>query len=687
MAVTTGFVQRFTWLKGGPTACVWVGSSPSPPELLFIQILPADNASTVAFKRAMVGLLVKAQVNGRELDVGHPDGSAEVTSVATTSCNPNQTPLQLDAIEITQAVQDLAQAVPLIARKRTVVRVYLSNYASAPAIVRGELRLRRGPSDPPLILPSLNTTVLDQAQAGNPSAARTDATRSLNFVLPDSHTGPGPLAISIADVTDVVSGNPIAFGCDCRPSVWFHASPPLRVRIVGFRYTQGMPPVTYTPTNLDFQMLLSWLGRAYPVSQVLSSTGLVDATAPPPFGCGDINAQLAALRALDMSSGGDQRTHYYGLVSDGGFFMRGCAGVPYSTPDPSAVGSGPTGPGTWGWDFDGTYGDWYGGHELGHTYGRLHPGFCGETQDDLLRYPFAHGQLANTDSSFVGFDVGDPVLNLPLTALRGTQWHDVMTYCNYQWLSSYTYQGIRLRLLAEAALPASTGPGAPSPGGGGRPDERYPGPARIEQTAAESAAGETMISVVARVNLTKRQGKIQYVHPVPGASISHVVDESPVSLRVVEQGDRRSPEYPVEVRLNSELSPADDREGLVDAVVPVTGTARAVELLIGGDVVDTFEPARDPPAIRALRAVGTDADGVRMAVESEQPIEQSQSYAVQVSSDGGRSWQTIGVGLREPTFTLDRAHFQEGRDVEVRVIATNGFTSREVRHESLRLSS
>src|SRR5262249_49618665 len=159
------------------------------------------------------------------------------------------------------------------------------------------------------------------------------------------------------------------------------------------------------------------------------------------------------IRALDIGAGTDKRTHYFGLVADGGFFMRGCAaGIP-QTPDPTTVASGPTGPATWGWDFDGSYGDWYTGHELGHTFGRYHPGACGEAHDDPS-YPFTAGQLANADDAFVGFDAGDPAYNLPMTALPGVAWHDVMTYCSYQWLSSYTYQGILTRLLAENNLPA-----------------------------------------------------------------------------------------------------------------------------------------------------------------------------------------------------------------------------------------
>jgi len=685
MAVTTGFVQRLWWFSGVPFACIWVGPTHTSAELFFIQITGADSDASVAAKRAMVNVFAHAQVTGKEVDVAHPDDSAEVTNVATTFCDVDQDPVQLDALEVTQAVQDLSQSVPLIAGKRTVVRLYLSRYSNVGMTVRGQITVRRGPSDPPVTVLSLNTVVLDPAQAGNLPVKRDDATRSLNFLLPYTSTAEGQLSISIASITDAVTGGSITVGCERRPTVWFHASPPLRVRVLGFRYSQGTPPVTHTPSSLDFQGLLSWLGRAFPVGQVVSSQAVIDATAAPPFSCGDINAQLAAIRALDMSGGGDQRTHYYGLVSDGGFFMRGCAGVP-SSPDPSAVGSGPTGPATWGWDLDGTYGDWYGGHELGHTFGRLHPGFCGETQDDLNNYPFANGQLADFDPSFAGFDVGDPILSFPMVALAGTQWHDVMTYCNFQWLSVYTYQGVRRRLLAEDLLGAGSGIGpTPGAGSGGRPDERFPDQA-VTPLAEDMAerAGERLVSVVATVNLTRDQGQIRYVNPVPGGQPSALEPDSPVVLRVLGPTGELLGNHPVGVRLNSELAAGDDRTGLVDVVIPVGARATGIELLIAGTVADSFSAAGTPPAVRALRTVAADDESLGVALELDRSLEGNQTFSVQVSTDQGATWQTLGVGLREPFFTLDRTQFRGGQEVQVRIIATNGFTSTVVTSETFR---
>ena len=387
--------------------------------------------------------------------------------------NPMPYALSLDGIEATQSIQDMTQSVPLVANKTTVVRVYLSYSLSPPVTVSGQLALRTSSSGPAVFVASTSTVVLDPAQMGQLDAKRQNMQLSLNFVLPANHTNDGPLFISLAGVTDVNTG--VAFGIvhlGATLTVSFTARPPLRIRLFGMRYQSGTPPVTYIPSALDFGLINSWLNRAYPVAQVISSQAIVDATAAPPFTCNQINAQLAAIRALDMSGGADKRTHYFGLVSDGGFFMRGCSGVP-STPDPSAVGAGPTGPATWGWDFDGSYGDWYTGHELGHTFGRNHPikgKECSGTSYSAVdpNYPFFSGQLANADDAFVGFDVGDPAFNLPMAALPGTVWHDVMSYCPNEWLSSYTYEGILDRLVAENTLGAGATP-SPHSGTGSAP--------------------------------------------------------------------------------------------------------------------------------------------------------------------------------------------------------------------------
>jgi hypothetical protein len=688
MATTTGFVQRVTLITGSRIACVWVGPAANDAELLWVQMRAGDSDASIQNKRSLIAFLTEAQYAGRQVDVTHPDASTEISAASTTFSNLSTTPLQLDAIEVTQGIQDLAQSIPLLAGKRTVVRVYLSHYSNPGITVRGEISVRQGPSDAPFVVPSDNSVVLDPADAGNIAAKRNDVTRSLNFVLP--HASEGPLRITLTSVTNAVTSAAVSFGSERQPAIWFHPTGPMRVRVLGIRYTQD--GVAHVPTPIDYALLLSWLMRAYPTGQVISTTGVVDGAVAAPFGCGDVNAQVAAIRALDVAAGGDERTHYYGLVSDAGFFMRGCAaGIP-SSPSPSTVASGPTGPATWGWDVDGSYGDWYGGHELGHTYGRRHPGFCGETQSDLENYPFDNGQLANSDASFAGFDVGDPVNGLPMAALRGTQWHDVMTYCNFQWLSAYTYLGVRRRLADEDSLGAGGGAGAAGFGAGGRPDERFPHKAVPRESEpghrgepAAAPVGEVVVSVVATVNLTKRTGRILYVNPLERLIASDRERSGPAVLRVKGVGDKVLRETPVPVRLNSELRPGEDQVGIVDAVLRVDASTRAIELVLDGQTADSYAVGGALPSLRALRVVEGAAKEITIVTDAEQPVERGQTYSVQVSTDDGQTWQAIAVGLKRPALDLDRSQFRAGQEVRVRVVATNGLQRSVVMSETVRM--
>jgi hypothetical protein len=369
----------------------------------------------------------------------------------------------LDALEVTQEVQDLAHSVPLVAEKPTIVRAYL-RYAPGPVEVRGELRLARTPFGPWQAVVSVGPAQLDPARSGGSLAElrsrRANLDFSLNFRVPADLTTAGTLWLRIGPIRRT-TGTPLPSlaGLPLR-TVTFRQPAPMRMRLIRLRYTMGTPPVTHEPSPTDIALIESWLRRAYPIARLELTTTTVTATPAPPFTADQINAQLIALRAVDVSTGTDARTHYYGMVANSGFFMRGKAsGIP-QIPQPGTVASGPTGPGDFGWDFDGSFGDWYGAHELGHTLGRFHAEFC--NAGGGAPYPFPDGQLSDADEAFVGIDVGDPGVGLPMRVIGGIDSHDVMSYCDDQWLSSFTYGGVYDRLVAEDALPpaGSAGPAA-----------------------------------------------------------------------------------------------------------------------------------------------------------------------------------------------------------------------------------
>jgi hypothetical protein len=614
----------------------------------------------------------------------------------------------LEGLEVTQAIQHMPHTVPLVAQKATVVRVYLGTQSHTPVTVRGVLLVRANHAGATWIqVPSIQPVQLNPTENGQLRLKRERIDKSLNFRLPAATTTAGAWTVALWQIqrlTPPAVYLPVPAGAT--RVIVFQATPPLRVRVIGVRYrdsTHG-PTQTHEPAVKDFALIHSWLGRAYPVSAIVWSQVTVDGPNAWPFDAAQNNAYIRALRMQDIQHGTDRRTHYFGLVDDAGgnCFMRGLAsGVPTAAPDPATVASGPTGSATWGWDFDGSYGDWYTGHELGHTFGRLHAEFCGATGGGP--YPYPNGQLSPNDGSFVGFDVGDPNHNLPMQALPGVVWHDVMTYCSYQWLSSFTYIGIRDRLVAEAALPA----GAPIPAGpvaapaaartGGKGRSRSGRGSRSKATAGggnmSSSGG---IHVVALINVTLDTGRIQFVTPVPAAESTESAGAVPSEfvLRLLRADRMVIGEYPAPFYPDACTDAGSDRTGLLDATVPAVEDAGAIELVHAGKVLDTYEPTARPgplkdikplagqgPAGVAMAAAGAPANPVLTWTDTGAmspaalggPAAGGPTYLVQLSTDDGQTWTTIGMGLRQPQVTVDRNLLHGATEVKVRVSSTNGF--------------
>ncbi|CAN7769763.1 hypothetical protein LJR245_007474 [Rhizobium leguminosarum] len=378
--------------------------------------------------------------------------------------------LNILGFEATQAIQNMTHDVRLIAGKVTVLRVYVEPRGlSSNMRVRGEIVVSASPEAPGNYITSSNEVML--RSSGHPSLAqqRRDATLSLNFIVPSPPMG--PMTIRLKRVTPVGGGEdfPVSTAGN-ELQISFVSAPTLRIRTLGFRYIDPTkkPPAKFAPDATHFDHLRSYLTRAYPVSGVDWSQAVVDAPANfvPPFSgpqlpngldplwyalLGILHQHLLTLRQADMNSGWDPRTHYYGFVSDHAGFFRGAANNVPITAAPNTVAVGPCGKAGAGyWDDDGSYGDWYGAHELAHTFGRMHPGFCDQSSDDP-HFPHADGTISDAAEDCVGFDVGDPSLNLPMRACPHEKWKDFMTYCDWQWVSKYTYDGLFDRLTAEDA--------------------------------------------------------------------------------------------------------------------------------------------------------------------------------------------------------------------------------------------
>jgi hypothetical protein len=626
-------------------------------------------------------------------------------------------------IELVQAVQDAAGSVPLIGGKATIVRVYVTCVGPRTSI-RARL-LVQGPTGEKLgILASGNAINIDPSQTAN--QAISSINRTLNFVLIDRMTQPGSLVLKLQDIVDSRSGQKLQCdNCDSfQSNKTFQPSVSLLVRIVLFSYIRNSPPII--PQDADVLNLKSWLGRAYPISNLQVSTEVAQLPGDFDFSCNMANAVLAVLRANDIKSGMDPKTHLIGLVSNKSDYMAGCSsGLPTLRPDPSVVASAPSGrsndppslvPINRERGSSRTFADWYGAHELAHTFGRLHPGKCADnSSDDPVPVYDDRGNIAK-DSEAFAYDVGDDSdamksANMLIRPrfMSGTHATELMTYCDQpNWPSVYTYKGIYERLNAEANMTLSP-QNQPVPiGAAGMTSGAEPSFVRNVQTAgppAESVdkqtqrdttqnrSGQTNRSasgfehIVARINLTKATGQIvgaiqssEAISALGEADDAAQTDVAPppakALLRFRSSDGTAIAQFAAKIRPDTDTKPGNDQFALLQATVPRPPGAVTLELLLDDKVIDRRDIQDASPKVIEVPANpnGTRGKGASTVLQwtATHPSGAQLTYTVQGSRDG-KKWTSLAAGLTRPYLKL----LPQQQRPWFRVIANDGFNDSE----------
>lgn len=683
--------------------------------------------------------------SGKMVSTAHANGETTSDTLAVyhnyQGAGPGE--ITVEGIEVAQSIQDLANSVPLIANKATIVRVYLSYESDHAITVRGQLSVRRVADGSVITVDSFGSLNLETSLNGQTQQKRGRLDQSLNFALPPNAIAAGAVKIFLSKVSEVASGSSLnCSNCStvATGELKFVTVPPLRIKLIGLRYKLRDPntgiTVDYAPTERNFNMIESWLRRAYPISQLISSRAIIPVPDFIPIDqltCDNANALIAATRANDIRGGStDPRTHYYGVVPDAGGrnFMRGCATVP-DVPDPSAIGSGPTGvPSSEGfdWDLDGDYGDWYTGHELAHTFGRKHPGKCTESKDDLD--PQATKFIGDPNNSLVGYDLGDasPTAALPQAVLPGQVWTDIMTYCDHQWISSYTYQHIMERLVAENSPSQLSGPVSAEmiSSSGGR---QALAPAKSLSNNAETAASNVsqnsssatstvsnqsahtesgtgdqvnptnttqqdeqyitgrFLSIIGTVNLTKRTGVLLPPFPVAKADAKTAGREAGLTypqakIQLKNRDGNVIGEYAFPVRLSTDKDTSrEDQTGLVNGVIPILPNISTIDFILIGDsngnateqtLLKTFNVNDSKPKVNNLvvkpQTGGVGPNATQFPLDISWDVSDKGGdkvlYFVEISKDGGNTWLTAAPYADMKSIKLDPKLGPDDKDIK-----------------------
>ena len=582
------------------------------------------------------------------------------------------TDLVADALEVTQAVQDLNNNVRLAAGKRTFVRFHVHSTSGRYRTI-AQLEVSGNG----------NSTTLYPVNPGaghivvGTTPDRDDIDQSFLFELPSSYTQ-GAVTLK-ATVNPLLSWRTSRYPPEtsyannsATVSVTFEEVP--KIGLIMYRGAYNLDgaggKVTYTTAFTDVYQTRSWLQRAYPISDLWMTVRHVD------FGMGsivdpmtrtltyptsdDVNRWLTSQRLLDLSEqqwyedkvGSENDIRYYGMVDNRGGFMRGKA------PLDGRVGSGPTGRAA-SWDSDGIFGDWYTGHELGHSYDRLHvqgtsggaSGTCGGEVDTDSAYPHANGFIStatNGNSAFFGFDVGT-------REIFGPRWRDVMTYCANQWISEYTYEGI-MDYLQASVTPLSA------------PTQILTVTDRLLVVGTTDAAAQSI--------------DLQPLFILPDAP--DVAPRVPGNFAIVLRSDDHS-ELARYAFTPTEMGPGpgdpelDDQDEepslLISELVPYVAGANQVIVEGPSGTLATVSAGAAVPNVAITAPNGGEflsGDTIQVTWTASDTDGDPLAFLVQFSPDNGATWETLAQNLTGTSVELDRSNIQTTSDGLFRVWVTDG---------------
>jgi hypothetical protein len=540
-------------------------------------------------------------------------------------------------LEVTQAIQDLNHSVRLVKDKRTFVRFY-ARTDQGKAQVGAQLQAQQGAQ-------SVTLTPINDDDANTVSLSSSTS----RAVLDGSFLFELPAGFREGNVTLTARVNPQGTVAENNPNnnsstvtVSFEPVPAVRLMLYSIGYGAN-----HYPAQFDLDMLESWLRRVYPISTLqVTRRSLYYGNSLP--SCTAVNNLLATERTRDLAAGVPREARYYGMVVDTGGFMRGC-GWQYTN-------AGPTGVGNYAWDTDGSYGDWYGGHELGHGFLRDHANFCGATGGPA--YPYPNGQISpalSGPTAIYGFDAGTQ-------AIYGPDWADIMTYCEREWISDFTYEAIMTTIQN---LPV--------------------GAAEVDQAHLRNQTDRLLIAGI--ITPTTGQALFSPIFTLPNAG--EVVENIPGDYAIVLKGNAGTElaRYPFTPQPFDYGPPSPAGAGQVVAaeVVEILGIQELVPTVAGVTAVEIWGPgntllhtvvAQPSKPVVTLTAPQPGqivvSDTLTVAWDAVDPDGETLFYNVEYSVDQGQSWESVALNLTQPRITVAVRDLRRGADLRFRVWASDG---------------
>ncbi len=563
---------------------------------------------------------------------------------------PPKVDLSIDSLEITQAVQTPNNSVPLVAGRPAIVRVYAKyTGTTAPVSVTVSLTGARGG----LALPPV--TLGPQAVSAAPSRATYSS--SFNLPLPTDWLS-GTVTMTATVDSEKIEDEADETNNSATATLKFNSVPALNILIVPFNYTHtgsinpGFYPAPTHDTISDF------IKRTYPLSTInvtfhaaLSFTGdlgYFDATQAPYWennqNTGLVDRVSALKSSEHLSDGGlNAPIVYYGFVStisgghtwvplkDGFILGIGLIG--------SRVSAGLDIPASLGLPADITSDT--AAHEIGHNLGRLHA--------PCIPPPNPLSDLQNIDPNYPEKTASIVQFGVDLskgTVLNPSTTKDVMSYCEPQWVSDYTYKALYNALIGTVTVAASAAPEASLLVRGG-----------IAPDGTASLAPVYSITGVPDAAPNASDYRVEFLD-----AVGNVVSSQPVGVNELEQphvfalAQGRLVPQPSALAMRGMDMRAPQLA--INAIVAAPAQAfSSMRLARAGTVLATRALRPAGPAIAAAApSAQPQADGTLLLHWSAA----GGPALVRFTADNGATWATVGIDALGGQLTIDPATLTAG---------------------------
>lgn len=549
--------------------------------------------------------------------------------------------IYLEAIEVTQGLQNLKNSIPLIAEKETVVRVYFTSTSVSPVKLEGRLIGRRNGEAIQEQLEPITPSV-DVYPDKNIDDIRGDFSTTLNFLLPPAWTK-GDVEVEFVSENSFVSLLPDGKNL---AKVSFVDMPVLEMDVFRVIYSGEYGGML---DNYDIYDLIFATQNYLPVGKIKYNIRdehfwLHDTNLTALERLERVNSELRWKRLLDGCELTTSCKRYYlGVLA---YDNAGLASGHY-------ISSG-----YWSWDDGMKQADKSRSvfaHELAHNLERLHTPTeinllsesC-EKPEDNRDYPPYLGLSENTLGEDAVYGLAIKQGDERYTVIPPT-YADLMSYCVHNWTSQWTYEKlfneIRRRYKYSQHQTALVSEG-------------------LSYFIVGGAVSDEMnVNISSIFSLTVND----LDNNTFGGTGDYILQSEDGQGNVI-----ATTYFSLENGIGSEYS----HQSFFLTPLPFSPEAKSISILYDGRVIERRDATENVPIINLIfpsRDENWSGDKGTISWEASDNDGDELQYVVQLSYDGGQTWRTEAVNLTETYLELPLEFIPGTNQALVRVLASDGF--------------